>query len=95
MLKQMGRAVGGILASEDGVQKKAILPVAWVAAVMMAGAFVLSMPAKAHAYCWVDVDCYNVSPSPCPYVCGEDCYTYSSGCVQYGSSGTYRCRCGW
>ncbi len=95
MLKQVRSLLGGFIASEDVGRKQAILPVAWVGAVMMAAAVVLSMPAKADAYCWVAVDCYNVSPSPCPYVCGKYCKVYSSGCVQYGSSGTYRCRCGW
>ena len=95
MLKQVRSFLVSFIASEEGVKKQAILPVAWVGAVMMAAAVVLSMPAKADAYCWVDVDCHNVSPSPCPSECGDKCYTYSSGCHLYGSSGTYRCRCGW
>ena len=95
MLKQIRSMLGGFIASEDGVRKQAMLPVAWVAAVMMAAAFVLSMPERAHAdYCWSSQwDCYNVSPSPCPSTCAKDCRTYSSGCHLYGSSGLYRCRC--
>ena len=45
MLKQVGSIVRGLIASEDGVRKQAILPVAWVGAVMMAAAVVL-MPEK-------------------------------------------------
>ena len=63
------RRAMSVLASEDAVSKQAILPVAWVGAVLMAGAVVLSMPDKAHAdTCWLD---------PCggkhPYFCKEIC----------------------
>ena len=91
------RRVMCVLASEDAVSKRSILPVAWVGAVMMAAAIVLSMPEKAHAdYCWTAWDC-DLDTTPkidCGWWCEEKCYTYSSGCVKYGSSGRYRCRCG-
>ena len=97
MLMQVYRFLVGFIASEEGVKKQAILPVAWVAAVMMAAAVVLSMPEKAHAgYCWTAWDCdLDTTPAiDCGWWCGNKCYTYSSGCVPYGSSGRYRCRCG-
>ena len=54
MLMQTFRFLVGFIASEQGVKKQAILPVAWVAAVMMAGAVVLSLPEKAQAdTCWL------------------------------------------
>ena len=97
MLKQVFRFLVGFIASEDGVRKQAILPVAWVGAVLMAAAVVLSMPEKAHAdYCWTAWDC-DLDTTPkidCDDWCEDECYTYSSGCVPYGSSGRYRCRCG-
>ena len=90
------RAVS-VLASEDAVSKRSILPVAWVGAVMMAATIVLSMPQKAHAdYCWSVWDC-DLDTTPkidCDWWCDHECDTCSSGCVKYGSSGRYRCRCG-
>ncbi len=95
MLKKFRDLVGGFVASEDAVRKQAILPLAWVGAVMMAAAVVVSMPEKAHAdYCWA-AWCYNTSPSICTSSCNTSCYSWSSGCVPYGSSGLKRCRCGW
>ena len=90
MLKHVRSVLGGFIANEDGIKKQAILPVAWVGAVMMAAAVVVSMPDKAHAdYCWAAWGCCN-----CVSSCAEQCYASYSGCHLYGSSGLYRCRCG-
>ena len=93
MLKQVGSIVRGLIASEDGVRKQAILPVAWVGAVMMAAAVVL-MPEKAQAdTCWAAWHCNNHHSYWCKDSCAESC-TGSSGwaCLRYGS-GPYRCKC--
>ena len=86
----------GFIASEEGVQKQAILPVAWVAAVLMAGAVVLNMPDKAQAstYCWA-AWCPNTSPAVnCNTACQSNCFPKNWGtCLNYGSSGQKRCRC--
>ena len=86
-----------VLASEDTGAKRSMLPVAWVGAVLMAAAVVLGMPEEAHAdYCWSAWDC-NLDTTPkidCDWWCDYECDTYSAGCVKYGSSGRYRCRCG-
>ena len=87
----------GFIASEEGVQKQAILPVAWVAAVMMAAAVVWSMPDKADAshVCWgkwhCDQEAAYFCQSDCYDGCGED-YRNGWACVRYGS-GPYRCKC--
>ncbi len=86
----------GFIASEEGVKKQAILPVAWVSAVLMAGAVVLNMPDKAQAstYCWA-AWCPNTSPAiNCNDVCEDSsCATAWGTCLNYGSSGMKRCRC--
>ena len=86
----------GFIASEEGVQTQAILPVAWVAAVLMVGAVVLNMPDKAQAstYCWA-AWCPNTSPAiNCNDECKRDCPGKNWGtCLNYGSSGKKRCRC--
>ena len=96
MLHQGIRVLRSFLTSEEGVRKQAILPVAWVGAVLMAGAVVLSMPDKAQAssYCWA-AWCPNTSPSVnCNNVCqSSSCNTAWGTCVNYGSSGLKRCRC--
>ena len=96
MFIKMRTFLVGFIASEEGVRKQTILPVAWVAAVMMAAAIVLSMPDKAHAdVCWADWGCDSepayFCDGNCEDKCGED---YNSGwdCVRYGS-GPYRCKC--
>lgn len=83
-----------VLASEDTVAKRSILPVAWVGAVLMAAAVVLSMPDKAQAdTCWGAWGCANQHP----YFCQSDCQNSWCGdgwaCVQIGSSGYSRCKC--
>ena len=40
MFRQISSFLVGFVASEEGVKKQAILPVAWVGAVLMAGALV-------------------------------------------------------
>ncbi len=97
MLKRFRNLVGGFIASEDGVRQQAILPVAWVGAVMMAGAVVLNMPDKAQAstYCWAG-GCPNTSPAVnCNYECqnSSSCEQNWGTCLYYGSSGLKRCRC--
>ena len=93
MLRRM-RSFLGVIASEDGLQKQSILPVAWVGAVLMAAAVVLSMPEKAHAVCYAGWDCEDLaSTSYCPTTCQATCGTSYDACVQYGSTGRYRCRC--
>ena len=96
MLHQVIRVLRSFLTSEEGVRKQAILPVAWVGAVLMAGAVVLSMPDKAQAstYCWA-AWCPNTSPSVnCNYECRRSCPQKHWGtCLNYGSSGMKRCRC--
>ena len=98
MLRRMRSFLGSFIASEEGVKKQAILPVAWVGAVLMAGAVVLSMPDKAQAgtYCWASW-CPNTSPAVnCNYVCknSSSCPQKNWGtCLNYGSSGQKRCRC--
>ena len=96
MLHQVIRILRSFLTSEEGVKKQAILPVAWVGAVLMAGAVVLSMPDKAQAstYCWADW-CPNTSPSVnCNTSCQNNCPTKPWGtCLNYGSSEMKRCRC--
>lgn len=82
--------------SEEGVKTQAILPVAWVAAVLMVGAVVLNMPDKAQAstYCWA-AWCPNTSPAVnWNYECKRSCAPKNWGtCLNYGSSGKKRCRC--
>lgn len=95
MLKQI-RSVGGFIASEDGLRKRAILPVAWVAAVMMAGAVVLSMPEKAHAdVCWASWDCDRQAAYWCQGRCKSECREQISGwdCARYASAPRWRCKC--
>ena len=85
----------GFIASEEGVQKQAILPVAWVGAVLMAGAVVLSMPDRAQAStCWAGW-CPNTTPAiNCNNACQQSsCNTQWGTCLYYGSSGMKRCRC--
>ncbi len=86
----------GFIASEEGVKTQAILPVAWVAAVMMVGAVVLNMPDKAQAstYCWADW-CPDTTPAVnCNDACKDSCNPKNWGtCLNYGSSGMKRCRC--
>ena len=98
MLHQGIRVLRSFLTSEEGVTKQAILPVAWVGAVLMAGAVVLSMPDKAQAstYCWAG-GCPNTSPSVnCNIACQNSCPQQPWGtCLNYGSSGLKRCRCQW
>ena len=96
----MSHDVIGVLrsfvASEEGVRKQAILPVAWVGAVLMAGAVLLSMPTKADAStCWA-AWCPNTSPSVnCPQSCQSSCGQIYGTCTSYGSSGQKRCKCSW
>ncbi len=96
MLHQVIRVLRSFLTSEEGVRKQAILPVAWVGAVLMAGAVVLSIPdtAQASTYCWA-AWCPNTSPSiNCNTVCANSCPQKPWGtCLNYGSSGKKRCRC--
>ena len=96
MLKRIGNLVGGFIASEDGVRKQAILPVAWVGAVMMAAAVVLSMPEKAHAsVCWARWGCENHSTYWCKGICDQECPSEITGwtCTRYGSAPKWRCKC--
>ena len=90
------RRAMSVLASEDAVSKQAILPVAWVAAVLMAAAVVLNMPDKAQAstYCWA-AWCPNTSPAiNCNDACEDSCAPKNWGtCLNYGSSRFKRCRC--
>ena len=96
MLMQVFRFLVAFIASEEGVKKQAILPVAWVGAVMMTAAVVLSMPDKAQAstYCWA-AWCPNTSPAiNCNTACQAVCSPKNWGtCLNYGSSGMKRCRC--
>ena len=87
------RRAMSVLASEDAVSKQAILPVAWVAAVLMAAAVVL-MPEKAQAEtCWAAWHCNNHHPYWCKEECRVSCSDTSGwACVRYGS-GPYRCKC--
>ena len=97
MLMQVFRFLVAFIASEEGVKKQAILPLAWVGAVMMTAAVVLSMPDKAQAstYCWA-AWCPNTSPAVnCNYVCqnSTSCTQNWGTCLNYGSSGLKQCRC--
>ena len=94
MLMQVYRFLVGFIASEEGVKKQAILPVAWVAAVMMAGAVVLSMPDKAQANtCWLNWGCDSADAYWCQPICGgNDACGDGWACAKYGSAG-YRCKC--
>ncbi len=76
------------------VKKQAILPVAWVGAVLMATAVVLSMPDKAQANtCWLNWGCNNAHPYWCKSICqGNDACGDGWACAKYGSAG-YRCKC--
>ncbi len=95
MLRRIRSVVGGFIANEDGVRKQAILPVAWVAAVLMAGAVVLSMPEDAQAdTCWGAWGCNSHHA----YWCKDDCDASPCdgggwACVRLGSSPYYRCKC--
>ncbi len=94
-LKQVRSFLVGFIASEEGVKKQALLPVAWVGAVLMAAAVVLSMPEKAHAsVCWGAWHCDSESAYFCKGNCQNVCPSQNSGwdCVRYGS-GPYRCKC--
>ena len=96
MFMKMRTFLVGFIASEEGVRKQTILPVAWVAAVMMAAAIVLSMPDKAHAdVCYAAWNCDSREAYFCQGECEDDCDEYNSGwaCVRYGSSPKYRCKC--
>ena len=90
------RRAMSVLASEDAVSKRSILPVAWVAAAMMAAAVVLNMPDKAQAstYCWASWG-PNTSPAiNCNSAClSSSCATAWGTCLYYGSSRFKRCRC--
>ena len=95
MLRRARSFLGGFIANENGVKKQAILPVAWVAAVMMAAAVVLSMPEKAQAgSCWTTIGCAGQNASYCQSVCTGSGGCGGSGwaCLRYGS-GPYRCKC--
>ena len=73
MFRQISSFLVGFVASEEGVKKQAILPVAWVGAVLMAGAVVLGMPEKAHAdTCWLD-PCGGKHPYFCKDICFRGC----------------------
>ena len=94
MLMQIFRFLVGFIASEEGVKKQAILPVAWVGAVLMATAVVLSMPDKAQANtCWLNWGCNNAHPYWCKSIFqGNDACGDGWACAKYGSAGC-RCKC--
>ena len=94
MLKYVGGILRQFVTSEDGVSQQAILPVAWVGAVLMAAAVVLGMPDKAHAdVCWADWGCDNYHAYWCQGECADtSCTGGGWACVRYGS-GPYRCKC--
>ena len=86
----------GFIASEEGVRKQGILPVAWVAAVIMAAAVVFSMPEKAHAgSCWTTTSCGGQSAYFCQSVCqnGFNCNGSAWACRPYPGTLQYRCYC--
>ena len=90
------RRAMSVLASEDAVSKQAILPVAWVAAAMMAATVVLSMPDKAEAgTCWTAWGCNTQPAYWCSQFCNSDNSPCGDGwaCVRWGSSPYYRCKC--
>ncbi len=95
MFMQIRTFLVGFIASEEGLKKQAILPVAWVGAVLMAAAVVLNMPDKAQAstYCWA-AWCPDTSPAVnCNNACEDSCDIAWGTCLYYGSSGQKRCRC--
>ena len=98
MLKQIRSMLGGFIASEDGVRKQAILPVAWVAAVLMAGAVVLSIPEKAHAgSCWTSIGCAGQNAYYCQSVCSGSggCGGTGWSCTPFPGTLVKRCKCYW
>ena len=96
MLKQVRSLLGGFVASEDGVRKQAILPVAWVGAVMMTAAAVLSMPQAAQAgSCWTSVNCAGQNAYYCQSVCtgSGGCGGTGWSCSDFPGTCEKRCKC--
>ena len=93
MLKYVGGILRQFVTSEDGVSQQAILPVAWVAAVMMAAAVVVSMPEKAQAgTCWTG-NCAGQHAYYCKDICDDVCSATAWSCKTYPGTLQKKCFC--